>query len=624
MGNSNNSSDDFTLDSSNPYAKFVGLKYSESLFEYCMNKDYFTKDTLYNFLMSSPDFTPSMLKLKKNELAQYAAIVLNNKSLLESWYKNLSDDDKNFLYEITRLGYIGTAYAQKKFNFTLKKSAYSYSWYNAIDYESSEYPISYFCNYSEYIITIKPAIRQILLISIDELNVKNQFITDDEFTQSPFFLSEENGLEFFRNLPSILETLRSVDFFERPVNKPILKKQRDTIISFTDITPLALAAELITNYQYDKKYAEEIQNLRIDIFLKFLSCSYMDPNDYYDLPEFNDYEVEPKVFFKNLLDKFFRDYNIFFESSFLFPHVKFRNKNQHVYNMGKIKREKKYEILRFFKDWKYDTAVSFEELLQSDIPFFLYASTDMYIEVELSKRDDRYNDYGVIPIKPHNSYAMYFIPVFHNMLLVFACLGFFEISWKPSEIELDEPNVYPFGKIEYIKMTSLGRYVFGIDEELTISETKKVAPIVLDTKMEIIHCPSENRFAERTLNEICEKLSPEVFCFSKDKFLKKAKSEKKINAYFDILENLSEKKLPDFWEKLKENILSSVCSLTYDDSWIIVDLPMENKRLIKSIEEFIFYNPGKVLKVQGGKIAVKNKNLDYFKEYLKRNGFVLD
>lgn len=248
----------------------------------------------------------------------------------------------------------------------------------------------------------------------------------------------------------------------------------------------------------------------------------------------------------------------------------------------------------------------------------------MYIEVELSKQDGHYNNYGVIPFSSYNSFAMYFIPVFHNMLLVFACLGFFEISWKPSEIELDEPNVYPFGKIEYIKMTSLGRYVFGIDEELTISETKKVAPIVLDTKMEIIHCPSENRFAERTLNEICEKLSPEVFCFSKDKFLKKAKSEKKINAYFDILENLSEKKLPDFWEKLKENILSTVCSLTYDDSWIIVDLPMENKRLIKSIEEFIFYNPGKVLKVQGGKIAVKNKNLDYFKEYLKRNGFVLD
>ena len=65
MSNSNNSSDDFTLDSSNPYAKFVGLKYSESFFEYCMNKDYFTKDTLYNFLMSSPDFTPSMLKVKK-------------------------------------------------------------------------------------------------------------------------------------------------------------------------------------------------------------------------------------------------------------------------------------------------------------------------------------------------------------------------------------------------------------------------------------------------------------------------------------------------------------------------------------------------------------------------------
>ena len=624
MSNSNNSSDDFTLDSLNPYAKFVGLKYSESLFEYCMNKDYFTKDTLYNFLMSSPDFTPSMLKLKKNELAQYAAIVLYNKNLLESWYKNLSDDDKNFLYEITRLGYIGTAYAQKKFNFTLKKSTYSYSWYNIIDYESPEYPIFYFCNYSEYIITIKPLIKQILLETIDELNVKNPFITDDEFTQSPFFFSEETGLEFFRNLPSILETLRSVDFFERPVNKPILKKQRDTIISFTDITPLALAAELITNYQYDKKYAEEIQNLRIDIFLKFLSCSYMNPNNYSDLPEFKDYEVEPKIFFKNLLEKFFNDYNIFFEISFLFPYIKFRNKNQHVYSMGKNKREKKYEILAFFKNWKYDTAVSFEALIQSSIPYFLYASTDMYMEVELSKRDDRYNNYGLIPFSTHNSVAMFFIPVFNNMLLVFACLGFFEISWKPSEIKLDEPNVYPFGKIEYIKMTALGRYVFGIDEELKITESKKADPIVLNTQMEIIHCPLENRFAERTLNEICEKLSPEVYCFSKDKFLKKAKSEQKINAYFELLENLSGEKLPSFWAELKQTLLSSICKLTYDDSWIIITLPLENKKLLDYIEEYAFYNTGNILKVQGGKIAVKENMLSYFKENLKRHGFVLD
>ena len=83
--------------------------------------------------------------------------------------------------------------------------------------------------------------------------------------------------------------------------------------------------------------------------------------------------------------------------------------------------------------------------------------------------------------------------------------------------------------------------------------------------MEIIHCPLENRFAERTLNEICEKLSPEVYCFSKDKFLKKAKSEQKINAYFELLENLSGEKLPSFFFFFKQTILSSICKRTYED-----------------------------------------------------------
>ena len=624
MSKSNNSSDDFKLDSSNPYAKFKGLKYSKDIYEYCMNKDYFKKDTLYNFLMSSPDFTPSMLKLNKEELARHAALVLCNKKLLESWYKNLSDDDKNFLYEITKFGFIGTDYAQKKFHFKLKKSSYSFSWYDTTDYECTEYPLSYFCNYSEYIITIKTQIWHILLESIDELKVKNQFITDDEFKKSRFFLSEESGFEFFSNLPSILETLRSVDFFERPVNKPILKKHRDTIISFTDIKPFVMAGELITDYQYDKKNAEAMQNLRIDVFLKFLSCSYTNLDDYSECPKFNDYEVEPKIFFKNLLDKFFSNYNIFFELSYIFPHAKLRNKNQYVYSMGKIKKERKYEFLDFFKNWKYDSAVSFEALIQSGFPCFLYASSDMYVEFELSKENKYYTNYAAITINSRNSFALFFTPVFHNLLLVFACLGFFEISWQPAESKLDEPNVYPLGKIEYIKMTSLGRYVFGIDEELKTPETKKIDPIILDAQMEIIRCPAENRFAQRTLNEICEKFSPEVYCFSKDKFLKKSKSVQKINAYFELLESLSGEKLPSFWIELKQNLLSSVCKLTYDDSWIIVNLPVENKKLLDYIEEYSSYNSSYVLKVQGGKIAVKSNMLSFFKETLKRQGFILE
>ena len=46
MSKSNNSSDDFKLDSSNPYEKFKGLKYSKDIYEYCMNKDYFKTYTL--------------------------------------------------------------------------------------------------------------------------------------------------------------------------------------------------------------------------------------------------------------------------------------------------------------------------------------------------------------------------------------------------------------------------------------------------------------------------------------------------------------------------------------------------------------------------------------------------
>ena len=116
-----------------------------------------------------------------------------------------------------------------------------------------------------------------------------------------------------------LETILSSNIFDKPVIKLSVYKNRrgrykDILIwCKSDRGTCRINPLFITDYQYDKKYAEEIQNLRIDIFLKFLSCSYMNPNNYSDLPEFNDYEVEPKIFFKNLLGKFFTDYNIFFE-----------------------------------------------------------------------------------------------------------------------------------------------------------------------------------------------------------------------------------------------------------------------------------------------------------------------
>ena len=90
------------------------------------------------------------------------------------------------------------------------------------------------------------------------------------------------------------------------------------------------------------------------------------------------------------------------------------------------------------------------------------------------------------------------------------------------------------------------------------------------------------------------------------------------------MESLSGEKLPSFWIELKENLLSSVCKLTYDDSWIIVNLPVENKKLLDYIEEYSSYNSSYVLKVQGGKIAVKSNMLSFFKETLKRQGFILE
>ncbi|MDD5789050.1 MAG: hypothetical protein PUE30_00775 [Spirochaetia bacterium] len=51
---------------------------------------------------------------------------------------------------------------------------------------------------------------------------------------------------------------------------------------------------------------------------------------------------------------------------------------------------------------------------------------------------------------------------------------------------------------------------------------------------------------------------------------------------------------------------------------------VENKKLLDCIERISVHSSNMILKVQGGKIAVKENMLSHFKENLKRQGFVLD
>ena len=156
--------DDFrTIEENDGFCdSFLGMKYQNCFYDFFVTKNDITRKKAQNFIKHSPDITPEMAKANKYEAIKIAAVILSNKELLQNWYYNLPQNDKNFLYEITRTGMFYTNYAVEKFNIKLNKRESYYSG-TIIDFNSDDYPFAYFCSYSKYLIFIETKVRNALL-----------------------------------------------------------------------------------------------------------------------------------------------------------------------------------------------------------------------------------------------------------------------------------------------------------------------------------------------------------------------------------------------------------------------------------------------------------------------------
>lgn len=618
---------DFELENgSNDFFSMIsGREYFKQTYDILMDSDKFGKDDLFNFLMNFPNFIPKKGNYLKSDLAKYAAIVLSNSDLMEQWYKNLPENQQDFLKEFKYKSIVPTDYAVKKYRLTIEKSKY-HSWYDDDEYDwsSKDNTLAYFIQYDSHILTLKPVVFFVLR-NIPELKAEQSFLNQQQLDNYENYFSETDGMEVFDNIQNIIQVLEDTEFFERDAKKPLIKKHKGAIKSICDLTPFVSKEYLINEYGLDSETAENLENLRSDIVMKFIQLT--NGLQYDGIPVYKSKkDLPPQQIIKELFLDFFKNDHAYYEFAYLFPHLHTNYKGQMAWDLGYFKEENHQETLEYFKNWNFTDAISTDYLYAQSIPQFSTVDYNFYAIGELPKNDEKhfYNIRFTIPVYRGNFRPLFLEPVFNNFLLTAAAFGLFEIIWDFQPCEPGELELYKFGKIKYIRMTTLGEYVFGKTETFTYTpKTLEITPINLKENLPVIECPAENKIALRVIKEVCENLKGDIYLFSREKSQKKYKSQAQIESLFQNFERYSQKELPANWKKIRDDLLKKIFTPQYQYQWHILELPPENRDLIEAVTEIIKYSNGKILKVEGYKIAIQENYISDFERTLRNMGFTV-
>ena len=141
--------------------------------------------------------------------------------------------------------------------------------------------------------------------------------------------------------------------------------------------------------------------------------------------------------------------------------------------------------------------------------------------------------------------TLVFTPSCTNLFLAFASLGLFEITWEiPCEPPQDNSEIvawknnlnwYPFGRIGYIRVTELGKYVFGITNEFKVAGLKTYAPPKLDDKFLIVHIEDGDKAMQIFLDPFCTSISKTLFKVDVSRLKKCCNTKNDVNNIFDTL-----------------------------------------------------------------------------------------
>lgn len=211
-------------------------------------------------------------------------------------------------------------------------------------------------------------------------------------------------------------------------------------------------------------------------------------------------------------------------------------------------------------------------------------------------------------------------PYIQGVIFALASIGIVEIAYQP--VEEDSPS--PYDGLEYLRLTPLGRYALKItDTYTTTNSTESLKYFELSDDKLLIRALGDANPYESMLNDISNPIGNHRYVVTPASFLRNCHTPFNIAHKIETFRQFIEKKPPQIWEKLFDEMLDNVGKVTKSpEVYSVYEIDRTDLRL----HEIISTDPtirsisrraeNYILLVESGKYSV-------FRERLKSYGYLV-
>lgn len=243
----------------------------------------------------------------------------------------------------------------------------------------------------------------------------------------------------------------------------------------------------------------------------------------------------------------------------------------------------------------------------------------LFFVPESVNRYSCHNNFSQERLQPDNLTDQAGKPMIDTLLSLLCSLGFLVLKYR-DEDPVGETSPMPF--ITAMRLTSLGRYVMGLDESYQARPGEIVQYFELDAERLIIRALGDDNPYEGLLKEFANPIGARRYVVTPETFLSRCRSVSDVNSRLELFRQTVAVKLPPNWEEFLQRMSRAHRSIREVGGYSVYKIDQSESALVEALTSDSELRR-LVIRAEGYRILVASDDKEAFEKRLLRYGYLV-
>jgi hypothetical protein len=196
-------------------------------------------------------------------------------------------------------------------------------------------------------------------------------------------------------------------------------------------------------------------------------------------------------------------------------------------------------------------------------------------------------------------------------------LGLVEIAYNLPE----ENYVSAYDGLKFVRVTELGRYVFGWSKKMPKLKVNSAGKAVFSDKYLTVKVVGDDPVLALMIDQMCECVGHRRYRLSDSSVVKGCGTEEQLKVKVEGFLNKFEDKLPDNWKVKLNSVLAKVNPLRIDEGKEFVVFKVADSVELRRLFVEDWYLRNYCIRCEGGRVLIEKEDVSIVKKHLGELGY---